>query len=320
MRRFASALVVALVALGLSACASRAARQAGTPVERGSTDVSAPGGADRLAAAALSTWATSGNTAEALTLISRAAALEADRPELTWLQIRLCVVSKDCEPAAAEARLRKLDPGNGVVWLGVLSRAQAQRDKRAEASILDAMSRAERFDLYWTTLVWRLTNIVAADRKPANMPAATAGATNPQQYTPLTTALNDVTGWLSRLATPAFSAVGAACDRALARASPPACSRIAEAMQRSDTTLVEGLGLGIAQRLATPGSPAAAALDRRVVTLSYRNQAAGAVIQGQIERDKFSAELLELMKKLHREQDVSLAILRWAQEPLTPTG
>ena len=59
-------------------------------------------------------------------------------------------------------------------------------------------------------------------------------------------------------------------------------------------------------------------LDERVATLSYRSQAAGAVVRSQVERDKFSAQMIELMKKLPREQDVSLAILRWAGQPLLP--
>jgi hypothetical protein len=89
-------------------------------------------------------------------------------------------------------------------------------------------------------------------------------------------------------------------------------------MQSSDTTLAEGLGLAMAQHLATPASPEAVVLDERIATLSYRSQAAGAVVRSQVERDKFSAQMIELMKKLPREQDVSVAILRWAGEPLLP--
>ena len=70
--------------------------------------------------------------------------------------------------------------------------------------------------------------------------------------------------------------------------------------------------------VATPGSPAAVVLEERAATLSYRNQAAGAIVRSQVERDKFSAQFIELMKKLPREQDVSVAILRWAGQPLLP--
>jgi hypothetical protein len=59
-------------------------------------------------------------------------------------------------------------------------------------------------------------------------------------------------------------------------------------------------------------------LDERVSALGYRSQAAGAVMRSQVEHDKFSQQMIELMKKLPREQDVSLAILRWAGQPLLP--
>jgi hypothetical protein len=132
--------------------------------------------------------------------------------------------------------------------------------------------------------------------------------------------LDRTTEALSAAVVPAFKPLSPACE--VARTQEPAararCDRIAQAMQSSDTTLVEGLGLAMAQHLATPASPEAVVLDERIATLSYRSQAAGAVVRSQVERDKFSAQMIELMKKLPREQDVSVAILRWAGEPLLP--
>lgn len=96
------------------------------------------------------------------------------------------------------------------------------------------------------------------------------------------------------------------------------CQRIAQAMRDSDTTLVEGIGLALAQRLTEPASRAGLTLDERIATLSYQSQAAAAIVQAQIERDKFSAQMIELMKKLRREQEVASAILRWAGRPTTP--
>jgi hypothetical protein len=308
MRR--PAALVALILL-LGACAgSGTQEQPGTTASR-----SPPPGSrdpDQLAAAALGTWATQRDASRALGLIRQASDLSPERADLMWLQVRLCIELPGCEAEQAEAQLRKLDPKDGAVWLGLLARAQARHDARAEQSLLEALSQAERYDVYWTTLVWRLTTALAqanAVNPPGSAPA-----------TPLTNALNDVTGWLSKLTFAAFKPMTAAC--AQKRTADPTvrthCNRIAEAMQRSDTTFVEGLGLGIAQRLTTPGTRAAMVLDERVATLSYRSQAAGAIIQAQVEREKFSAEVIELMKKLPREQDVSTAILRWAGRPLTP--
>ncbi|HEV8331855.1 MAG TPA: hypothetical protein VGQ22_10585 [Steroidobacteraceae bacterium] len=297
--------IVLAAALALSACASQAP-QRGTSASAATRTLS--GNADELAGDALQEL-TESDAQTALAAIARANLVAQNRPDLAWLHVRICALTPGCEPEPIEARFRKLAPDNGVVWLGPLARAQSRRDKQVEAQILEAMSRAQRFDVYWTTLIWRLS---AARR--AKAPAAGASPA------PLTEALDRTTEVLSAAVVPAFKPLSTACE--LARTQDPTartrCDRIALAMQSSDTTLVEGLGIGMAQHLATPASPEAIVLDERAATLSYRSQAAGAVVRSQVERDKFSAQLIELMKKLPREQDVSVAILRWAGEPLLP--
>lgn len=298
-----SVLLAAL--LVLAACA-------GSAPQRGTNAAHAPpGNADELAGDALQALMES-DTPRALASIARANLLAPNRPDLAWLHVRLCMLTPGCAPEPIEARLRKLAPNDGVVWLGQLTRAQARHDKRTEDQILEAMSRAQRFDLYWTGLVWRLSTA-----RYKNTPAPDTPGAPPL---PLTTALDRTTEALSSAVVPAFKPLNTACglDRAQDPATRARCERIAQAMQRSDTTLVEGLGLGIAQRLATPASPEAVVLEERATTLGYRSQAAGAVVRAQVERDKFSAQMIELMKKLPREQDVSLAILRWAGQPVLP--
>ncbi|HKS54762.1 MAG TPA: hypothetical protein VJS12_05730 [Steroidobacteraceae bacterium] len=300
--------IVLAVALTLSACAGQAP-QRGTGTSAPTRTLS--GNADELAGDALQELSES-DAQTALAAIARANLLAQNRPDLAWLHVRICALTPGCEPEPIETRFRKLAPDNGVVWLGPLARAQARRDNQAEAQILEAMSRAQRFDVYWTGLVWRLS---AA--RNAKAPAAGTPGASP---TPLTAALDRTTEALSAAVVPAFKPLSAACE--VARTQEPVararCDRIARAMQGSDTTLVEGLGLAMAQHLATPASPEAVVLDERIATLSYRSQAAGAVVRSQVERDKFSAQMIELMKKLPREQDVSVAILRWAGEPLLP--
>jgi hypothetical protein len=306
--RFVRPIVLA-AAFALSACAAPAP-QRGTSTPSNATRTLS-GNADELAGDALQALSES-DAPTALAAIARANLIAQNRPDLAWLHVRICALTPGCESEPIDARLRQLAPDNGVVWLGPLARAQSRQDKRVEEQILEAMSRAQRFDVYWTTLIWRLS---AA--RSAKAPAPGTPGASPM---PLTDALDRTTEALSAAVVPAFKPLNTACD--LAHIQDPAtrtrCDRIAQAMQRSDTTLVEGLGLGMAQRLATPASPEAIVLDERVATLSYRSQAAGAVVREQVERDKFSSQLMELMKKLPREQDVSLAILRWAGEPLVP--
>lgn len=301
-------LILLAAALALSACAGQP--QGRTAATTASARMSS-GNADDFAGDALQAL-NAGDSQTALAAIARANLLAQDRPELAWLHARICDATRGCESEPLDARFRKLAPDNGVVWLGALATAQARQDKRVEEQVLEAMSQAQRFDLYWTKLIWRLSTARSAKAPPPGTPGA-----SPQ---PLTEALDRTTEALSDLVVPAFKPVHTACS--IQRIQDPAtrtrCDRIAQAMQRSDTTLVEGLGLALAQLIATPGTPAAIVLDERVATLSYRSQAAGAVVREQVERDKFSAQLIELMKKLPREQDVSVAILRWAGESLLP--
>jgi hypothetical protein len=306
-RSIGPVLLAALLAL--AACASQSP-QRGTAATTASARTT--GNPDELAGDALQALA-DGNGQGALAAIARANLLAPNRPELAWLHARICSVSPGCEAEPLEARLRKLAPDNGVVWLGPLARAQGRNDKRVEDQVLEAMSRAQRFDLYWTGLVWRLSAARAARTPRPSTPNA--------PFQPLTQALDQMTEALSTTVVPAFKPLNTACalDRTQDPATRTRCDRIAQAMQSSDTTLVEAIGLGIAERLATPASPAAAVLEERGATLSYRAQAAGAVVRAQVERERFSAQMIELMKKLPREQDVSLAILRWAGEPLLPS-
>ena len=297
-------LLVSALAFGaFGGCAS--------PATTRETPASANTDADPLLASALRAWAFDRNSVQALQLARQATAAASKRADAAWLYVRLCDATSGCDAAPLEARLKKLAPDNGAVWLSVLKRAQTQKDAQAEAQILTAMGRAERFDWYWTTLVQRIATAAHASGPPRS---------DDQANTPLTGALTDTVAWLSSLMLPSLAPLTAACSAERVRnpVRRVTCERIAQILQRGDSYAAEGLGLGIAQRLAVPGSEEARRSEQRIETLAYQNQTAAAVMAGQIEREKFSAELIELMKKLPREQDVSLAILRWAGEPLTP--
>ena len=297
----------ALLALLLAACAGPPAQKSAAPVASSSSR-----NPDEVAANALNMWA-SGSSTQALAQMQKATQLAPERPEFLWLSLRLCMEVKGCEAEPIEAQLRKLDPSSGAVWLGPLARAQARRDTAAAEQILEVMSRAAHFNVYWTSLIARLTPPIS------RMPTAASNAAAP---TPLTNGLNTTVGWLSRLNVRAFTPVSTACDKQRVRepATRVRCELISQALQRSDTTLVEGLGLGIAQHLVAPDSAAYMQLLERINTLRYQNQASGSVVASQVEREKFSQEMLQLMTQLPREQDVSKAILRWAGQPLSPTA
>ncbi len=156
------------------------------------------GNADELAGDALQALV-DGDGQRALAAIARANLVAPKRPDLAWLHARICMLAPGCEPEPIETRLRKLAPDNGVVWLGPLARAQARHDRRVEDQILEAMSRAQRFDLYWTGLVWRLST--ARDMRTRLRQALRRA--EPQ---PLTHALDQTTEALSGAVVPAFRA------------------------------------------------------------------------------------------------------------------
>lgn len=228
------------------------------------------------------------------------------------MYLRICMYAPGCDPEAVEAQLRKLDPGSGAVWFGPLARAQARKDTRTEDQILEVMGKSAHFNVYWTTLVAHLTPPIS--RSPAATSVAQAAPT------PITNALNTTVSYLSRLTTQAFLPVSLACDAQQVRdpARRVRCDRIAQVLQRSDTTLAEGVGLGIAQRLAMPNSAVSMQITEKINTLSHQNQTSGTIVAAQVEKDRFSDQMLKLMSQLKREQDVSKAILRWAGQPLTP--
>src|SRR6185503_15632567 len=178
--------ILLAVSIALGACAGPAP-QRGTATSTESTRAPS-GNADELAGYALQALAER-DAQSALAAIARANLIAQTRADLAWLHVRICAMTPGCEPEPVDARLRKLAPDNGVVWLGQLARAQARQDKRVQEQILETMSHAQRFDLYWTTSVWRLS-VARAAKAPA---AGTPGASP----TPLTEALDRTTEALS---------------------------------------------------------------------------------------------------------------------------
>ncbi len=251
------------------------------------------------------------NPTAAFAHVERALEQEPNSKELVWLAARLCADVPRCEPQRYETRLRKLDPGNGVVWMGPLARAQARSDESAVAQILEALGREARFDVYWNALLAEGALALSAQ---AAQPA-------PKMLNgPLTNAINEVSAWLSAVAVPSFAGLAQECSRERTRVAQIAerCRRIANVLQQGDTYAAEAVGLGIAERAVGESSPAIIALTEHAAVVTYQHDTARAILEEQVEREKMSAERIELMKKLRREQDVSLAVLRWAGVPLTP--
>jgi hypothetical protein len=251
------------------------------------------------------------NTQQALALVKMAAEKEPDRVDIAWLHAQLCLETRGCEPEPLSAILRKLDPDNGTAWLSALARAQKQQDRAAEDQILEALSRSKHFNIYWNRLVSRVALVFSEE---------IAAAKADKLPDPLTRAVNQTVNWMSGIALPSFEPLAESCSvtRMVRGGTSQLCAQIAAALQRSDSYIAEGMGLGIAQRITTPGTDAATKVGERIGTARYQRDTVAQIIETQTQRDKFTNELLQLMTSLPREQDVFLAVMRWAGQPLEP--
>jgi hypothetical protein len=288
--------ILGLLVIVIAGCAST---KGGSP---DTTSAPERASADAFAAEALGTYHVQRDGARTLMLMAAAVKQAPNRADIAYLQIALCRQIEGCGAAPFEARLRKLDPGNAVVWLRALADAQRQRDVAVEAQVLDAIGRAERFDVYWPSLVAGITSV----RHPGG--------------TGLEAALNETIGWLAGTAVPSLQPLTAACSRV--RMSEAAwaerCRRAARVLMRGDTYIVESFGLAIAKQGAVADPVELAKLDERARTSRYLWRTSAEIITSQVERDKFAAEHLKLMRMVKREQDVHSAITRWAGRPTTP--
>ena len=268
--------------------------------------------ADALMVQALLRRSADPGSPQGLESAKQAAERAPNRKDIAWLHMQFCQQVSGCNSAALETRLRKLDPDNGNAWLGALARAQEQNDSLAEDKILDELSRSKHFNIYWNTLVSKTAVALSSQAAPPADPK--------KPGEPLTQAVNQAVDWASTVAVESFEPLGEACGAARTIKGNVAqrCAQIAAALQRSDTYIAEGIGLGIAQRLTTVGTPSAQKVETRIDTIRYQRDAAGAIMEAQVDREKFTRELINLMASLPREQDVFIAVIRWAGQPLEP--
>jgi hypothetical protein len=254
--------------------------------------------ADASAAAALQLYFQKNDSAQALKLLQKATKQSPKRAEISWLHFTLCAQVLNCNTGPIEAELGKLDPGNGAVRLGALARAQRDGDEEAAAVVLDSISRSQKFQIYWNSLISKLAraSVVQAGKRPQ----------------PVSQSLNEIMDWYSKLASAAFGPVLVACSvqRATADATTNArCIRIAGLLLQGDTYIGENVGLRLAKSLL--GAERAEQIAERTEASQYQRDTASEIINAQVDREALSVQLLELMGKLPREQDVFAAVVSW---------
>ncbi len=287
--------ILAVVAAALAACSGSPTQPTAGPVDPQTVAI------DAVAAEALAAFQLQRDGARTWSLISAATKQAPARVDLAFLQASLCGLIEGCQPEAYEARVRTLDAGNAAIWMRALAEAQRQRESAVEAQILDAMGRAQRFDVYWNALGASVTGARIA--KGAHAAAS----------------LGETIDWLGSTVVPPPQPLMLACSRARTteQAWADRCRRVARVLMSGDTFFAESVGTKLAQQVA-PETSEQKQLKERGRNSRYLWRMYAEIANSQVERDKFALEIVELMRKLRREQDVHLAVVRWSGRSVVP--
>lgn len=300
-------LVLVAFSMAVQGCAGpRAAGESGHNARSAARTAST----DLLLAESLRQYINHRDPAQALAIAQLAVKRSPERPDALWILLQICGNAQGCQPEPLEAQLRTLDPTNGLVWLGPLNRSMQRSDFAAADQILEAIGRMQHVDLRWNSLVSKLA-VALSER---------TRTTTPENKTPLLDGLNESVSLLSNLALPAFQPLSESCSsrRLVDKLVAARCLLVSAVLQRSDTNVAESVGLGIAQRLAGSDTVENAKVEQRIAIARYQREATSEIMSAQLEKERFAKELIEVMGKQRREQDVFIAIIRWAGQPLTP--
>ena len=282
---FALYLVLVGCATSPEAQSSRTERQ----LRRAVTALTKQTDADSLAAAGLLSLSIHRDDSSAL--IARATAAAPERGDLIWLQAQFCQKISGCDLEPIERRLRELDPSNGAGWMGALARATVAKNDEARDTALAAIGRSDRVDIYWTTLIARLSRATARTKTMS-----------------LDESEVSIIGGLAAQAIPAYGAASNACKGERLRRAEiiEVCRGVARAFERGDTYITEMMGVAIAKRVWSEDSSEwkVAAEARRVY--EYRSQFSAALDST---NKSHAEEYLMLCAQYRREQDVFLAQL-----------
>jgi len=245
--------------------------------------------ADSLAAAGLLNLAKHPDVS--LSLIERATAAGPERPDLIWLRIQICQKAPPCDPEPVERQLRTLDASNGASWLGALARSSALGNEAAKDAALMAISRSARVDIYWTSLIVRLSRATAETKAASLLEATTV-----------------VIGYLAAEAIPAYRVASDACkgERLQHAEVVEVCRNVAKALERGDTSITEMVGIRIAERVWPENSQPWNEASEARRSWEYRSNLLSHA--GEWDAPTLN-EYLTLCAQNRREQDVDKALL-----------
>jgi len=301
-----TSLLMGLTAIVCNGCAPNGVRQQAAydrKVQRTEQLLIASADADSLAAAAMLSIGPTANPVQRLTLIQRAVSEAPDRPDLVWLNVRLCAQVAGCNPQPLEAQLRALDPDNGAAWFDSIGRAGSRNDVVAMRTDLSAIATSTRFDMYWNATIVHITSAILRTHTMD-----------------LPTALVATIGMASATGVPPYQTILNACkgDQLQDPDVLRTCRQVSTVMRGGDTYLTEMVGIAIAKRAWPEDSPTYvdAVSARRVG--HYRMDADGKIGLHRFLSSDYAAKRLQLMTEMRTEQEVILAEIlnaKWSPNP-----
>ena len=117
-----------------------------------------------------------------------------------------------------------------------------------------------------------------------------------------------------------LTAVAAAATGRMAQAQQPIGRTSAHEVKVSGAVDVHSGEMLLGNGSAITAGEQAVQIAERSEASQYQRDTVSEIINAQLDREKFSGQMLELMAKLPREQDVYLAIVRWGGESIERLG
>jgi hypothetical protein len=244
--------------------------------------------------------------AEAEQLAARASAAGPNRPDLLWLHATLCGERPACDRKAIDAKLRTLDPENGITMVTALVEASKNADPAEKTRLLAALAATKRIDVYWNPLVAHLSTAIISTKA--------LGASQ---------SLASIAGVLAATQLPALAPTVALCrgDELHLEGRRAQCQAVARAFQQGDTIIVETVGNRMAGLLWPAGSPEARAADEARRISAYRTSAWGEDTPNLLANDASARRYLADVGRYRREQDLMAAeIVAAGHSSMPPAG
>ena len=291
----AEPILIGLIAILCTSCASVGVRQQAAHernIERTVQMLIATGDSDSLAAAALLNVGPIVNPREGLALIARAVEKAPDRPDLIWLNIRLCAQVEGCNPEPLEAQLRALDTDNGVAWLDSIGRSAKLNDVVGVRNNLMGIARSKRFDVYWNSTIVHIANAMLKT-----------------QTINLTSAFLFTTGIAAGIVIPAYEPILHAC-KGKALQDPEvlnACHQVSSVMRAGDIYMTEIIGLSIAKRTWPEGSAEYLDAIKATGVAHYQMNTDGKISLHRLWSSRYFRKRLQLMTDNKTQQEVTSA-------------